>query len=50
MFHRLYMLIGIAAMVAFSIAQYRGTSPFDAFADTASSSGSSRSGSSTYHK
>lgn len=48
MFHRLYLLIGIIALVAFSIGQYRGKSPFDVFANTASSA--PRSGSHTFHK
>lgn len=47
MFHRLYMLIGIAALVAFGVAQHRGTSPFDSYANTTPGSSS---GSRTYHK
>jgi len=48
MFSRFYLLIGLIALFGFGLGQYRGTSPFDNFAETASSA--ARSSSHTYHK
>lgn len=48
MFTRLYLIIRLMSLATFGWYQFRGVSPFDAFADTAASS--ARSGSQTYHK
>lgn len=48
MFSRLYLIAGIFALITFGYAQYRGTSPFDAYADSASQF--NRSASRTFHK
>lgn len=50
MFSRLYLIIGILSLTTFSWYQFRGVSPFDAFAASAGSPTASRPGSHTYHK